>query len=487
MIKRALILNFPKITPDAPPLAPALLTAICRRNNVDCDFIDVNAEFYINLPKELQQELLNEFPINFTKELTTSAQQLIDNYFCDLKDKCQHYDLVAISVFSHHSVNFTKFFLDNHRHEFAAQVVVGGAGLNNLSWCVNHSSNTQPFYEYLYNAGLTDYWILGEGEESFESLLQGIPDPGVNSRQYNFLEDFEKVPIPNYDHYNLDYYQQLNNGIKLIAVEGSRGCVKNCTFCDIKKIWGSYKFKNGHALANEIIKLLEKYQANHFWFNDSLINGSLKTFRDFISELSLMRQHHNFTWSGQAIVRKKSSQDEQDFITLKRSGCSTLAVGVESFSQRVRFHMTKKFTDDDLDNFLHLAQKYNIKLILLMIVGYPTETQEDFEIALQQLERYQHLADDGTISGIQFGTTNVLIPDTPLDSMKTSLGVVYPIKSNQTDGSLWSVGQNTPVQRIKWRVEIGEHAQKLGYNCIDSSYNVEHTMISFLNKYLATQ
>jgi hypothetical protein len=149
--------------------------------------------------------------------------------------------------------------------------------------------------------------------------------------------------------------------------------------------------------------------------------------------------------------------------------------------------MTKKFTDEDLDNFLHLAQKYNIKLILLMIVGYPTETQEDFEIALQQLERYQHLADDGTISGIQFGTTNVLIPDTPLDSMKTSLGVVYPIKSNQTDGSLWSVGQNTPVQRIKWRVEIGEHAQRLGYNCIDSSYNVEHTMISFLNKYLAVQ
>jgi radical SAM superfamily enzyme YgiQ (UPF0313 family) len=56
----------------------------------------------------------------------------------------------------------------------------------------------------------------------------------------------------------LDYYQQLNNGIKLIAVEGSRGCVKNCTFCDIKKIWGSYKFKNGHALADEIIKLLEQ-------------------------------------------------------------------------------------------------------------------------------------------------------------------------------------------------------------------------------------
>lgn len=487
MINRVLILNFPKITPDAPPLAPALLAAICQRNNVYSNFVDINADFWTSIPLELQQELLHDFPENFINFLSEPAQQWMHEYFYDLQVKCQDYDLIAISVFSHHSVNFTKLFLDNYRKKFTAQVVVGGPGLNNLSWCLSHVGNTQPFYEYLYQAGLIDYWILGEGEEVFESLLQGTAGLSINTTQYNFLQNFEKVPIPNYDNYDLDCYKQLNNGVKLIAVEGSRGCVKNCTFCDIKKIWGSYKFKNGQALANELIILLDQYQVDHFWFNDSLVNGSLKTFRDFINELARIRQHRNFTWSGQAIIRTKNSRDEEDFAMLKRSGCSTLAVGLESFSQRVRFHMTKKFTDADLDRFFELAQKYNIKLFLLMIVGYPTETQEDFEITLRQLERYQHLADDGTIAGIQFGQTNILLPDTPLDDMKTSLGIVYPIKSNNTDGSLWSVGTNTPVQRIKWRINIEEYARQLGYDCITASYNIEHTMISFLNKYLATQ
>lgn len=481
--KKVLILNFPKISIDAPPLAPALLGSLCEKNNISYDFIDCNLEFYQQLSAQLKQEILVEYAEKFENTvLGKEAQSWLDSYFQDLSKKCNNYEIVAISVFTMHSSNLVSYFLSKFRQNFTACVVVGGAGLNDLGWDSTDQVKKIPFYKFLQQNKLIDYWTLGEGEEAFENIIQGnFSHPSVNSDNYNFLTDFSKVPTPSFSQFDLTAYQDMFNNRTLISVEGSRGCVKNCTFCDIKKIWGNYKFKDGVALAEELLTLEKKYNVDHFWFNDSLVNGSLKVFREFTQYLSENRKNKNFTWSGQAIIRNRSSNDETDFALLKNSGCQTLAVGLEHFSERVRFHMTKKFTDDDVDNFFNLAQKYNINLFLLMIVGYPTETQEDFDISLRKLEKYQHLADDGTISAINFGVTLNILPDTPLDSMKKSLNVVYPI--NSTDHSrLWSVDKNTPEQRIRWRIQIEEYARKLGYNCVDDQY-IEQTMLTFLKNY----
>ena len=96
MINRVLILNFPKITPDAPPLAPALLAAICQRNNVYSNFVDINADFWTRIPLELQQELLHDFPENFIDFLSEPAQQWMHEYFYDLQIKYKDYDRIPI-------------------------------------------------------------------------------------------------------------------------------------------------------------------------------------------------------------------------------------------------------------------------------------------------------------------------------------------------------------------------------------------------------
>ena len=41
--------------------------------------------------------------------------------------------------------------------------------------------------------------------------------------------------------------------------------------------------------------------------------------------------------------------------------------------------MRKKFTNDDLDWFVTNLGKRKIKMKFLLIVGYPTETEEDFQ------------------------------------------------------------------------------------------------------------
>jgi radical SAM superfamily enzyme YgiQ (UPF0313 family) len=315
---------------------------------------------------------------------------------------------------------------------------------------------------------------MGEADVAFANLINQKDELiGVNTHEVNNLEDFKHVPTPNFDLFDLDSYRYNNK--RLIGIEGSRGCVKRCTFCDIQNFWGRFKYKDGKLLAEELLMLQEKYNIDHFWFNDSLINGSLKAFRDFITHLAKNRPP-GLTWSSQAIVRPKSSKDEEDFALLQASGCETLAVGLETFSQQARFHMGKKFTDEDLDHFLLVAQKYNIRLFLLLIVGYPTETQADFEHALRQLDRYQNLSDDGTISGLRIGNTMSLIPGTPIYDMQKQIGIKLSDERLPAQHQ-WMLGENTLDKRIKWRVKLEDHARSLGYNCADKETHAENMML----------
>jgi radical SAM superfamily enzyme YgiQ (UPF0313 family) len=374
-------------------------------------------------------------------------------------------------------VALTYDFLSKYRKRLTAKIVVGGPGIKSNNIGELNKNYDEPFYKTLHDQNLIDYWILGEGEEAFVQLLIGdITTAQINTESFNSLINFDMVPTPNFEKFNLDRY--TSNGKKIAPIEGSRGCVRKCTFCDINSIWPKFKYRDGEKIADEILFLQQKYKIDHFWFNDSLINGSMKAFRDFITHLAKNRKS-DITWSSQAIVRSQSSRDRSDFEMMKASGCSALAVGLESFSEQVRFHMGKPFTDDDLDKFLNLAQEFNISIILLLIVGYPTETQQDIDHALKQLEKYSYLADDGTISFLRIGNMMTMGGDIPIMKQINQLNIEFdPSKPRHL---YWTRGDNTLEKRIQWRIDIEDQARYLGYNCLDKEMQVEQTMLHLVN------
>lgn len=476
LYQKILILSFPKISLDAPPLAPAILSSICDKLSVEHDFIDCNLEFHERLSGDLRDEILGNYAERFIEELSPTSKEWLDNYFDSLAKICNKFDLIAISVFSMHSIILTYDFLSRCRGQFSSKVVVGGAGLKSNGIGDSGQSTAHPFYKTLSDQGLIDYWVLGEGELAFEHILTGQTlSSEVNNEKLNSLSDFDLVPVPSFEKFNLEKY--MISGKRIASVEGSRGCVKKCTFCDINNTWGRFKFKDGERLANELEFLHQKYNIDHFWFNDSLINGSMKAFREFTGHLAKM-QKFNFTWSSQAIVRPHSARDREDFELIKNSGCSALAVGLESFSERSRFHMGKKFTDDDLDKFLCLAQEFNISIVLLLIVGYPTETQWDIDRAFKQMEKYSYLADDGTISFLRIGNTMTIIPETPIWHQVDDLGI--DIDKANPSLRFWKKGENTLENRIKWRMDLEDHARSLGYNCLDKEMHVEEVLLTLV-------
>jgi radical SAM superfamily enzyme YgiQ (UPF0313 family) len=156
---------------------------------------------------------------------------------------------------------------------------------------------------------------------------------------------------------------------------------------------------------------------------------------------------------------------EQDFELMGRGGAETMVIGVESGSDRVRLDMRKGFTNADLDYNMKMFSKYGINAYFLMIVGFPTETREDFEQTLDMLKRYQPYVADGTIIGVNLGTTLTIEEGTPIWTEYPKLNVIG-VDGNRPQGPDWRCETNptlTYKERIMRRIEAQEHAVKLGY------------------------
>ena len=292
--------------------------------------------------------------------------------------------------------------------------------------------------------------------------------PGINKDTFKQIDELDSIPFPNYDDYNFNLYDS-----KTLPITASRGCVRSCSFCDIHDHW-RYKYRSGVLVAEEMIYLHEKYQIDNFYFTDSLVNGGLIEFKNFCRSMAEYNQRgHNIKWIGQYIIRSSAHLDEKYWDNLAQSGANNLAIGVETGSDAVREHMNKKFYNVDLDYTMKMLDKYNITCTFLMIVGYPTETEIDFQLTLDMFKKYQHLA-NRIIIDINFGSTLGILPGTPLYNRSLEFNIDLDNHENN-----WAARDNPELtlrERIRRITIIKEYVSALGYKFNNGADGMLHIL-----------
>lgn len=478
--KKTLILNLPFIGLNNPPMGPAIIQSVAQSMNVDTCFVDLNLELHQSLENHpLKAGIFHEWGVNIRSKLTPDEHQFLLKFIQPYVQRLNDYDLLSISVFSNHSHNFAEWFLTQCRATYTGKIMVGGAGVGVLG---SQELNAPVYGKKLLDQNLVDFYVVGEGEKAWAAVAQNnLPWPGVNGTPHQNLINFDAVPLPDYTGFHLDaYYNSIARG-RTIGVEGSRGCVRNCTFCDIRSFWNKYKFKDGQKLAQELIDLKQRYKVQHFFFNDSLINGSDRAFRDFIQVLTEYNTHTDdkIYWSAYYIVKPAIVYKEKDWANLRDSGVQSLFIGIESGSESVRDHMGKKFSNSDIDHTMTKLQKYGIHCTWLLIVGYATETRADFEMTLDLLRKYQPMGLDRTIDTVALGSTLAILPGSPLADMKEDLNIKSLIQDHY-GGVYWQTSANDFRTRLSWRIEAEKLIRELGYN----SWVGENDIVAWFEKRL---
>jgi hypothetical protein len=454
-----IFLNVPLMSLSFPAAGTNLLKGIVENHGFKARVLDLNYKLFEHVGQEIYDEYANYFTLEGSIPSNLEPQY---NHFLD-----QHVDwivaqnprYVGVSVFTFECQKATKDICQKLRDRAPEiSIVLGGAGLSTTGI----ANKIPDFGNYMIEQKLADYYIQGEADQKIVDLLQG----NINSTTVSFtqLDNIDNVALPNYVDVLNNQYMWPNN-TPTLPITGSRGCVRQCTFCDIHKFWPKYKFRGGQQIALEMIELYQRTGIRNFIFTDSLINGSLKNFRELCTELVNFYRDNNFhdryfTWSGQFICRDPLQFKEQDFEMASLAGMTGVAIGVESGSDSVLEHMKKGFTRSDLDFTMSCLQRYRINCYFLMIIGYPTETQQDFDATMEMFDQYKKYALDGTILGVNLGGTLSLDAGTDLTENAVALGLYDRSQQSQELFGLDWVSANNPTltleERIRRRIVLQE-------------------------------
>ncbi|MFI5348593.1 MAG: B12-binding domain-containing radical SAM protein, partial [Elusimicrobiota bacterium] len=165
------------------------------------------------------------------------------------------------------------------------------------------------------------------------------------------------------------------------TIHSCRGCVRRCVFCSD---WRQKKYRQMRA--ERIFGEIEHQCGTHpdatrFLFGDSLLNGDMKalaSFRDLLLHSGL-----SVSWKGWAIVRPEMTPE---FLAkMRAAGCDELFYGIETGSEKVMRALDKHVPVALNGAVLKATREAGIATISGFIVGFPAETEDDFQQSLDFL------------------------------------------------------------------------------------------------------
>jgi ribosomal peptide maturation radical SAM protein 1 len=251
-----------------------------------------------------------------------------------------------------------------------------------------------------------DHVVVGEGEESFLPLVRQVlagktedyPN-GVTYRQgdkimltpnASLFSDFAKTGPPDYD----DYYRLLTElgdkaqGLdRILLYEGSRGCwwgeKHHCTFCGLNAQSMKFRAKAPEQVLQEIADLSQRYDAVRFRLVDNIIDMG------YIDNLfgKLAEDHCDLD----VFIETKSNLQKRQIKALAAGGVKCMQPGLESLSVNQLRAMDKGVTPMQNIVCLKWSLYYHVMVSWNILLGFPGETNEDYQRQLDLIPSLLHL------------------------------------------------------------------------------------------------
>ena len=232
--------------------------------------------------------------------------------------------------------------------------------------------------------------IIGTGEYNKITLLLRAMEDGK-------LEKKSFVEIPMFIH--TEYDPRLNTSPFYTAwLKISEGCNRNCTFCIIPKLRGKLRSRSVESLVNEAKNL-----ASTGVRELNLISQDLSDYGVDLDEnnklshlLTGLTAVPGIDWVRLFYFYPDELTDEViEIMATSEKICKYLDMPVQHFSSSVLKRMNRQITGEKIHERIERIRTRipGIVLRTSIIVGFPGETEEDFELLLEGIKkaRFNHL------------------------------------------------------------------------------------------------
>lgn len=359
---------------EFPPYGISLLSGILETRGVANTVIDFNRLFHrISSTDKAMWDQVDLYgfwqnPRRVEKIFTDYADE-IDVFL----DRLKSFDLIGFSVFTLNS-RFTIRFAQLVRQRYPDKFLVAGGPECTPNFSVDN----------LMSFGVFDAVCKSDAEDCFpvlvEEFLSGKPISGRGFFVKNSLNGYDdcgdhrtETKLHDLAFASFDY---LGKNAKTLNISTSRGCVRDCSYCPERSIWGSYTWRKAESTVSELLRMRERYPGMNFvYFNDDLVNGHM---RELERMCDLMIENDwKIGWGGHALVRDRWTDALVEKIA--RTNGQRFNFGLESGSDRILKLMKKMFVVDQAKELFEKLHKNRVSFSVNIIVGFPGETEEDFD------------------------------------------------------------------------------------------------------------
>lgn len=161
----------------------------------------------------------------------------------------------------------------------------------------------------------------------------------------------------------------------------SRGCPFRCTFCSESGGTIQHRFHSRHYIIEAITLMVQAFDNTFFHIADAifLLHRDLVSILDGIAAFKI---HYAIQTRGDTFRRIHESTPDIVPLLIK-SGCTRIAMGIESFDQKVLDALGKEQKVEDLYYSLDILKNSGISLFLTFISGCPDQTFRSLEETVQ--------------------------------------------------------------------------------------------------------
>ncbi|HPN16986.1 MAG TPA: radical SAM protein [Candidatus Aminicenantes bacterium] len=219
------------------------------------------------------------------------------------------------------------------------------------------------------------------------------------------------IPVPRHDLFNLRANRSpLARRRPFALVVTSIGCPYGCVFCVAGAM--AYRSRDLAGVLDEL-ETLQNLGVKEIMFNDPTFTVSKKRVLELCAEME--KRGLRFSWVCNAHI---ATVDEELAEAMKKAGCHTVMIGVESGQEEILAATDKKITREKAIRAFAVCKKFRIRTLAYFIVGLPGETPD----SVARTIRFAKELDP------DFASFTVLTPDigSPLRAESIAKGLIDP-------------------------------------------------------------
>lgn len=380
---------------NQPPLGIAYLASFLRFKGFLVTQRDLSIELFHRLPEDKKHIMESVYHLNwihnFFELIYPQIRDTIDKWIDEIvQDDSQ---VIGFSIFSVNKTLALHMIKKIKEKSPEKIIIVGGPQV----------ARYEDGLEIIDNEFI-DYIITDEGEETIYELVTAIKNKGdikkvrgvifregnqkIDTRERPFVSSLDLLPFPSISDFPLEYYRDLT-----IPILSSRGCLYRCSFCSEWAFWKSFRYRTGQNVYNEFKYQFNRLGKKSFYMVDSLINGCTKEL-EILSDLIIKDKDLEVFWGGKAAIRP-----EMTGALLRKlydAGNRSIVYGIESGSDKVLRDMRKAFTVESAKKVITETYKAGIAVGIFWIIGFPTESEKDFQKSIYFLNEIKDYVDTVT-------------------------------------------------------------------------------------------